>query len=72
MSNLSVAQQALAEMFLETNIRAKVLRRHSNGNGKYTFEEIIRDTHPFDFPAHPGEFAMKIHDRIPSAPLSPF
>ncbi len=71
MSSLSVAQQALAEMFLETNIRAKVLRRYSNGDGKYTFEEIIRDTHPIDFPVHPGEFAIKIHDKNPGAPLTP-
>lgn len=71
MSNLSVAQQALAEMLLETPIEAKVLRRHQQ-NGGYTFEEITRQTHPFDFPADPGEFALKIHDKKPDAPLSPF
>lgn len=72
MSNLSIAQQALAETLIETNIEAKVLRRHSDGNGGFTFEEIVRQTHPFDFPTHPGEFAMKIHDKNPAAPLSPF
>lgn len=71
MSRLSVAQQALAEMLLETKIRAKVLRRYTNGSGNYTFEEIIRDTHPIDFPVHPGEFAIKIHDKNPAAPLTP-
>lgn len=72
MSNLSLAQQALAEMLLETTMEAKVLRRHSSGDGKYTFEEVIRKTHPIDFPVHPGEFALKIHDKVPDAPLSPF
>lgn len=72
MSNLSLAQQALAETLLETKITAKVLRRSQNGDGKFTFEEVLRETHPFDFPIHPGEFALKIHDRKPDAPLSPF
>ncbi|TSC66766.1 MAG: uridine 5'-monophosphate synthase-like [Microgenomates group bacterium Gr01-1014_80] len=72
MTNLSVAQQALAEMLLETNTQAKVVRRYSNGNGKFTFEEIIRETHPIDFTVHPGEFVLKIHDKKPDAPLSPF
>lgn len=71
MGNLSVAQQALAEILLETPIEAKVLRRHQQ-NGGYTFEEITRQTHPFDFPIDPGEFALKIHDKKPDAPLSPF
>jgi orotate phosphoribosyltransferase len=72
MSSLSVAQQALAETLLETNIDAKVVRRFSDGNGGFKFEESIRSLHPFDFPVHEGEFAMKIHDKQPDAPLSPF
>ncbi len=72
MNNLSIAQQALAETLLESTIEAKVLRRSSDENGGYTFEEVIRPTHPFDFPVHPGEFAIKIHDKNPAAPLSPF
>src|SRR5438309_1400240 len=72
MTNLSIAQQALADQLIETNITAKVLRRFQNGDGSYHFEEIVRETHPFDFAVHQGEFAMKIHDKIPDAPLSPF
>src|SRR3989338_6292964 len=72
MMNLSLSQQALAEILLEAKIEAKVLRRQSDGNGGFKFEEVLRETHPFDFPVHPGEFALKIHDSKPDAPLSPF
>lgn len=71
MSNLSLAQQALAETLLDTKITAKVLRRHPDGDG-FKFEEVVRETHPFDLEAQDGEFALKIHDKVPDAPLSPF
>ncbi|OGE32168.1 hypothetical protein A2631_05650 [Candidatus Daviesbacteria bacterium RIFCSPHIGHO2_01_FULL_44_29] len=68
--SLTKTQQALVDLFLETTVTAKVVRRHTE-NGTYRFEEVTRETPIVGFPVHPGEFALKIHERIPDAPLSP-
>ncbi len=66
---LSPAQEALADMLFDYKIEAKVRRRLGN-EGNYTFETVIRPTSPIDF-AQPGEFALKLHEKHPEAPLSP-
>lgn len=67
---LTPAQEELADLLCTTKILAKVRRRELL-NGEFNFYEIIRDTSPIDFPVDPGEFALKLHEKKPDAPLSP-
>lgn len=64
-------QKELVDLFLTTKTRAKVLRRKEKSNGKYEFYEYIRETSPIDFPVNDEEFAIKVHEKNPNAPLSP-
>jgi uridine monophosphate synthetase len=66
---LTEAQEKLADLLLTTKTHAKV-RRRSGEPGNWTFTQIERDTSPIDF-AQEGEFAIKVHDIDPDAPLSP-
>lgn len=67
---LTEAQEALADMLFTTKTIAPVRRRSQNPDGTYSFEKVSRPTSPVDF-AQPGEFALKIHETHPDAPLSP-
>lgn len=62
---------ALIDQFLTTKTKAKVLRRKLKRNGEYEFYEHIRETSPIDFPVNDEEFAIKVHEKNPNAPLSP-
>lgn len=70
MSNLTELQRELADLLLNTKIRAKV-RRRKHINGKIEFYYVIRDTSPIDFRVDPSEFAFVHHEKHPDAPLSP-
>lgn len=71
MSNLTKSQEELADLLLNTKIAAKVIRRGQKEDGSYYLEETQRSTSPIDFSQNPGEFALKIHEVKPDAPLSP-
>lgn len=71
MSNLTKLQQELADLLLNTKIEAKVIRRKQKQDSSYYLEETQRSTSPIDFAKNPGEFALKIHEVKPDAPLSP-
>lgn len=71
MSELTKSQKELADMLLNTKIEAKVIRRLQRSNGSYYLEETKRPTSPIDFAQNEGEFALKIHEVKPEAPLSP-
>lgn len=71
MSNLTKSQQELANLLLKTKIQAKVIRRIQKEDGVYCLEETSRPTSPIDFAQNEGEFALKIHEVKPDAPLSP-
>lgn len=71
MSNLTKSQKELADLLLNTKIEAKVIRRKQKEDGSYYLEEGSRPTSPIDFSQNPGEFALKIHEVKPDAPLSP-
>lgn len=64
-------QKELIDLFLTTKTQAKVLRRKALKDGTYEFYEHIRDTSPIDFPVNEEEFAIKVHEKTPDAPLSP-
>jgi len=67
---LTPNQEKLADLLITTKTQAKVRRREQIENGCYKFTEVIRDTSPVDF-AQEGEFALKLHEKNPGAPLSP-
>lgn len=71
MSKLTKSQEELADLLLNTKIEAKVIRRRQRQDGSYYLEETSRLTSPIDFSRNPGEFALKIHEVAPEAPLSP-
>ena len=71
MSNLTKSQEELADLLLNTKTTAKVIRRQQKEDGSYYLEESSRPTSPIDFSEDPGEFALKIHEVKPDAPLSP-
>ncbi len=64
------SQKKLADLFIATKTKAKVLRRKKEKDGFY-FYEHIRETSPIDFPKNAEEFALKLHEKQPHAPLSP-
>ncbi len=68
---LTQSQKELINLFISTKTNAKVRRRIQNTDGTYSFEVIYRDTSPIDFALTQGEFALKIHEQHPNAPLSP-
>ncbi len=68
---LTVVQEELAGLLFDTKIEAPVTRRITLGDGTFRFEKKIRPTSPVDF-AQENEFALKLHEKDPGAPLSPF
>ncbi|MDO8429692.1 MAG: hypothetical protein Q7S88_03620 [Candidatus Daviesbacteria bacterium] len=70
--DLSPEQRRLAETLYTTTTQGKVNRRFQNPDQTYRFESITRPVELMDFPKHPGEFALKLHEKRPDAPLSPF
>lgn len=71
MANLSTSQKELLDLFFETKTQAKVLRRQTLEDGSFKFYDTIRDTRPIDFAINDEEFAIKIHEIKPNAPLTP-
>lgn len=71
MSKLTKSQEELADLLLNTKTIAKVIRRRQRADGTFYLEEGFRETSPIDFSQDPGEFALKIHEVKPDAPLSP-
>lgn len=71
MSNLTKSQQELADLLLNTKIKAKIIRRKQKEDGFYYLDEGSRLTSPIDFAKDAGEFALKIHEEKIDAPLSP-
>lgn len=67
---LTTKQEGLADILFETKIQAKVRRREQLPDGSFSFTDITRPTSPIDF-SQEGEFALKLHERTPEAPLSP-
>lgn len=67
---LTVNQEILADMLFETKQIVPVTRRIALDGGGYEFQKIERPTSPIDF-AQEGEFALKMHEDQPDAPLSP-
>lgn len=67
---LTEAQEKLASLMFDTKTVAPVKRRIELPDGGYKFEQVERPTAPLDF-AQPGEFALKLHETQPDAPLSP-
>lgn len=67
---LTGAQERLADLLFDTKTQAKVRRRIPLTDGGFKFEVVVRDTSPIDF-AQEGEFALKLHEEHPEAPLSP-
>lgn len=70
MSNLTKSQEELADLLLNTKIKAKVIKRLQREDDSYYLEDTQRPTSPIDF-AKEGEFALKIHEVNIEAPLSP-
>lgn len=67
---LTPSQEKLADLLFTTKTRALVNRRQRLG-GRYNFYKMIRLTSPVDFPVSDEEFALKLHESKPEAPLSP-
>jgi orotate phosphoribosyltransferase len=67
---LTEAQERLADLLITARTEAKVRRRRQLPNGEFEFFEVVRPTSPIDF-AQEGEFALKLHEKQPGAPLSP-
>ncbi len=70
-------QAELILKLLNTKTRAPVRRREiyideDTQEQTARFTKNFRDTHPIDFPVHPGEFVLKKHEKDPFAPLSPY
>lgn len=67
---LTPEQKGLADLLISTKIEAKVRRRRELPDETFEFYEVVRPTTPIDF-AQEGEFALKLHETRPDAPLSP-
>ncbi len=67
---LTTNQEALADLLFDTKIVAPVTRRGFDSDGNYQFYKAERPTAPIDF-AQEGEFALKMYETDPGAPLSP-
>lgn len=67
---LTAAQKELAGFLFDTKTNAPVGRRRTLPHGDFEFYKIERPTSPIDF-AQEDEFALKLHETKPEAPLSP-
>jgi orotate phosphoribosyltransferase len=68
---LTPAQERLADLYITVKIKAKVRRRDTLSDGSFKFTEVEKEMTPFSF-AQEGEFALKLHEKDPGAPLSPY
>jgi orotate phosphoribosyltransferase len=68
---LTPAQERLADLYITVKIKAKVRRRDTLPEGGFKFTEVEKEMSPFSF-AEEGEFALKLHEKDPGAPLSPY
>lgn len=68
---LTPAQKELAELLFDTKTVAPVGRRAALLEGVYQIYKEERLTAPIDFAQNDEEFALKLHDTNPGAPLSP-
>lgn len=70
-TELTPTQQKLTDLLWETQTEAPVNRRRTLPDGGFEFYKVVRPTRPIDFPVNDEEFALKLHERKPEAPLSP-
>lgn len=68
---LTPSQEKLAEMLFDSKTVAPVGRRRILPGGKYELYKFERPTSTIDFPQNNEEFALKHHENMPDAPLSP-
>jgi len=67
---LTELQEKLVISLVTAKTHTKIRRRDQLPDGTYKFYNVVRDTSPFDF-AQEGEFALKLHEKNPGAPLAP-
>lgn len=68
---LTEAQAKLADLLFDTKIVAPINRRRTLPDDSSEFYKIERPTSPIDFAQNDEEFALKLHEQTPDAPLSP-
>lgn len=69
---LTVEQEKLADLLYTTRTSAKVNRRQRQPDGFWKFYALERPTAPVDFAQNDEEFVLKLHEKNPDAPLSPY
>lgn len=69
---LTTEQEKLVDMLYTTKTEAKVNKRKTLPDGSYNFYSIVRPTAPVDFAQDDEEFVLKLHEKTPDAPLSPY
>ncbi|HLD79709.1 hypothetical protein A3G67_00680 [Candidatus Roizmanbacteria bacterium RIFCSPLOWO2_12_FULL_40_12] len=69
--NLTEAQKKLVTLLFTTKTVAPIGVRETLPDGKYKIYKKERPTSPIDFSQSEEEFAIKLHDTNPSAPLTP-
>lgn len=67
---LTLAQEALAEMLITSQVNAPITRRLGEP-GNFRFVTTVCSVNPVDFALQEGEFAFKLHEEHADAPLSP-
>jgi orotate phosphoribosyltransferase len=68
---LTPALEELADLLITTKTLAEVRRRIILPNGSCKFVKVFRETNLIDFDPHEGEYAFKLHESNPNAPLAP-
>ncbi len=68
---MTPAQETLAGMLFDTKTLGKVQKRYPHNTG-FRFENTTREVGIIDFAQDDFEFALKVHEEKPDAPLSPF
>jgi orotidine-5'-phosphate decarboxylase len=69
---LTPAQEKLADLYITTKIKATIKRRVKLSDETFKIEEVTKEMTPFSFAEEVGEFALKLHEKDPGAPLSPY
>lgn len=70
-SELTEAQKKLVTLLFTTKTIAPVGRRETLPDGKFRIYKKERPTSPINFAQNEEEFAIKLHDAHPEAPLTP-
>jgi orotate phosphoribosyltransferase len=68
---LTANQEQLLSLLFDTTTVAPIRRRVQQTDGYYRFEKIEREVPLISFAQDETEFALKIHETDPDAPLSP-